>query len=95
MRWKDGGDAHQVLRSNARIAQRELKRCQTLLVLANAFGEEKLFRDHAFSQFLCTLRECEDGDFRKTFPHESIAFGLVSAGQERNLPSIHQDEHFA
>jgi hypothetical protein len=95
MRWKDGGDAHQVLRGDARIAQRQLKRCQTLLVLANAFGEEKLLRDHAFSQFLCTLREFQDGDFRKTFPHESIAFELVNAGQARNLPTIHQNEHFA
>jgi hypothetical protein len=38
-----------------------------------ALGEEKLLRDHAFAQFLCSLRGVEMTVFCSTFPHEFIA----------------------
>ena len=57
LRWKDGRDAHQVLRGDARIPKGQLKRGQTLLVFAYALGEEELLRDHVFSQFRCILRQ--------------------------------------
>ena len=65
---KDGADAHQVLRGDARIPKGQLKRGQTLLVFAYALGEEKLLRDHVFSQFLCTLREVDDRLIRCNVP---------------------------
>jgi hypothetical protein len=46
-------------------------------VFTNALGEEKLLRDHAFSQFLCCLRRVEDCDSRTGVPHEFIASGRV------------------
>jgi hypothetical protein len=49
-------------------------------VFADAFGEEKLLRDHAFSQFLCTLRGFESYDRFLVFPHESIASERVRTG---------------
>jgi hypothetical protein len=55
-RRKDRRNAHQVLRGDACIPQGQLKGGQPLLVFTNALGEEELLRDHAFSQFLCTLR---------------------------------------
>jgi hypothetical protein len=42
-------------------------------VFADAFGEEKLLRDHAFSQFLCALRGGESCVSFLSYPHESIA----------------------
>ena len=65
LRRKNGRHAHQVLRGYARITKGQLKGSETLLVPADALGEEKLLRDHALSQFLCSLRGCEVG-----FPNE-------------------------
>jgi hypothetical protein len=62
-RRKDGRDAYQILRGDPRIPKGQLKGGQTLLVFAYTLGEKQLLRDHAFSQFLCTLRVFEDRHF--------------------------------
>jgi hypothetical protein len=77
---KDGRDAHQILRGNSCIPEGQLKGGQAFLVFAYALGEKNLLRDHAFSQFLCVLREVGIRCFYRTFPHEFIAFRRMSTG---------------
>ena len=51
LRRKDGGDANEVLRGDAGVAQGELKGSEALFVLAYSLGEKQPLWDHAFSQF--------------------------------------------
>jgi hypothetical protein len=49
--WEDRRDAHQVLRGDAGVAQREFEGSEALAVLTDAFGEKDPLRDHVFAQF--------------------------------------------
>jgi hypothetical protein len=62
LRGEDGGDADEILRGDARIPKGQLEGRQTFLVSTDTLGKEKLLRDHAFSQFLCTLHAIESRD---------------------------------
>jgi hypothetical protein len=45
-------------------------------VFAYTLGKKQLLRDHAFSQFLCVLREIDARGFIQ-YPHEFIVSGRV------------------
>src|SRR5207253_10919041 len=49
IRWEDRRNAHQVLRGDAGVAQRQLKRGQALFVLSHPFGEKDPLRNHTFA----------------------------------------------
>src|SRR5512143_1862466 len=52
--WRENRrDAHQVLRSNAGIAQGELKGSQPLAVLSLSLREKDPLGDHVLAQFIC------------------------------------------
>jgi hypothetical protein len=79
-------------------------------VSANALGKEKPLRDHAFSQFLCTLHEIESRDIffssRMSLSHlggwkqEGLRIHLAltsrgTAGWRRNSPDAQQNGSFS
>jgi hypothetical protein len=50
--WREnGGNPHQILGSDARVAQRELKRSKAFPMLPDPLGEKNPFGDHVFAQF--------------------------------------------
>jgi hypothetical protein len=74
LRRKDGRDAHQVLRGNARIAQGQLKRVNRSLCLPTPLVKKSFFGTMLFPNFYVTLREfissCPVGTERRKISSE-------------------------
>jgi len=59
---KNGRDANQVLRRNARVSERQLERCETFLVFADPLGKKNPLGDHVFAQFVILRPGCARRD---------------------------------